>query len=118
MAEESKNENKQEGSTAASSAPAATSPEKKKVAAKKVAKKKVAKKVATKKESDIDGVWVKTKPGVKSFRRAGLAFNEVGYGIALDALTKEQLKALKDEKNLIVEHTTFITDGITIARKE
>ncbi|OOZ41663.1 hypothetical protein BOW53_03010 [Solemya pervernicosa gill symbiont] len=77
-------------------------------------KKKVAKKAAPKKKAaakpqrkEIDALYIKTKPGVASFRRAGHKFDEQGHGIALDALNKEQIKQLKDEKNLIVEAVTI-----------
>lgn len=51
----------------------------------------------------VEALFVKTIPGVKSFRRAGFSFNSAGYGIALDALTEEQITAIKGEKNLISE---------------
>ncbi len=56
---------------------------------------------------DIEGIWVRTVPGVRRFRRAGMAFNDAGTGIALEALTDEQLAALEAEPNLIVERNTF-----------
>lgn len=58
-------------------------------------------------QKETEGVYVKTVLGVKSFRRAGFEFNEQSMGFALDALSEEQLKALKEEPNLIVEHVTF-----------
>lgn len=60
---------------------------------------------------DIDGIWVRTVPGVRRFRRAGMAFNEAGTGIALEAITDEQLAALEAEPNLIVERNAF-TDQV------
>lgn len=58
----------------------------------------------------VEGIYVKTAPGVKTFRRAGMAFNEHGHGIALDALSKAQLKQLENESNLVVERVTFSDD--------
>jgi hypothetical protein len=58
----------------------------------------------------IDGIWVRTAGG--SFRRAGFAFNQHGSGIALDALTDEQLAAIESEPRLIVERCTFGGDDI------
>ena len=82
----------------------------KKAAKKKAPAKKATGKKATPKKKEIKAVFVKTKPGIKSFRRAGHAFNYEGHGIALDALSKEQLEQLEDEDNLIVEPCT-ICDG-------
>ncbi|WP_322521155.1 HI1506-related protein [Guyparkeria halophila] len=56
---------------------------------------------------DVEAIWVRTVPGVRRFRRAGMAFNEAGTGVALEALTDEQLAALEAEPNLIVERNTF-----------
>lgn len=56
-------------------------------------------------ERDIEGLWIRSLPA--TFRRAGHQFNRRGHGIALDALTPEQIEALEDEPNLVVERVTF-----------
>ncbi|MDH5184886.1 MAG: HI1506-related protein [Gammaproteobacteria bacterium] len=63
---------------------------------------------------EVDGVFVKCIRGKGSFRRAGFKFDETGFGIALDALSEEQLQALNDEPMLVVEEckvTITIKDG-------
>lgn len=47
----------------------------------------------------------------QGFRRAGFAFTPDGFGIAVDALTEEQIKALRDEPNLIVEDAEIEAAG-------
>lgn len=59
------------------------------------------------KTATVKGVHVKTRPGLKSFRRAGFGFNEQGSGIALSALSDEQLEALENETSLVVEPCSF-----------
>lgn len=54
---------------------------------------------------EIDAVWVTSVP--KSFRRAGFRFDRNGVGIALEALSEDQLDALESEPNLKVERCTF-----------
>lgn len=56
---------------------------------------------------DIEGIFVKAVPGATGFRRAGFAFDETGYGIALGALSEEQLEAIENEPRLITERCTF-----------
>ncbi|MDH5185170.1 MAG: HI1506-related protein [Gammaproteobacteria bacterium] len=66
------------------------------------------------KTKEVDGVFVKCIRGKGSFRRAGFKFDETGFGIALDALSEEQLQALNDEPMLVVEEckvTITIKDG-------
>lgn len=63
-----------------------------------------------KKSKAIDGILVRTVPGVKRFRRAGYAFSAAPVGFALSALTEKQLQALEDEPNLITERVTFSAD--------
>lgn len=55
-----------------------------------------------------DALFVKSVPGV--FRRCGFSFNQEGVGIALDALTPEQIEALESEPNLRVERVQFPAD--------
>src|SRR5690606_14657396 len=56
-------------------------------------------------ESSIEGLWIRSLPA--TFRRAGHQFNRRGHGIALEALTPEQIEALENEPNLVVERVTF-----------
>lgn len=63
---------------------------------------------------EIDCLFIKTLPGIKSFRRAGFAFNEQGYGIAIDALTKKQITALSNEDNLLVEECAIPANEIMV----
>ncbi len=55
------------------------------------------------KTNKVAGLFIRTTPGVKRFRRAGHAFNEQGVGIALDALSEAQIAAIKAEPKLLVE---------------
>ena len=64
----------------------------------------------------VQGVYVKTIPGLKSFRRAGFGFNEQGFGIALSALNDGQVELLESESKLVVERCTFETDDDYIGR--
>lgn len=67
---------------------------------------------------EIEGYYVRTAPGTKSFRRAGYAFNERGTGFAKGVLSEEQLKALKAEKRLIVEESTFMDNAPNVVTKK
>lgn len=60
-------------------------------------------------DGDVDGVWIRSVP--ESFRRCGYRFTREGLGIALSALTDEQVQALQDEPNLVVEFCTFSESG-------
>lgn len=61
---------------------------------------------AAKKAEDKKPVLiVSTRKGVKSFRRAGLAFTEAETVIAVDSLKAEQIEALKAEPMLTVRET-------------
>lgn len=60
-------------------------------------------------DDDVDGVWIRSVP--ESFRRCGYRFTREGLGIALSALTDEQVQALQDEPNLVVEFCTFSESG-------
>ena len=56
---------------------------------------------------EMPGVFVRTKRRIKSRRRAGFRFNREGTGIALELLSEEQLKQLRDDPALEVEDCTF-----------
>ena len=55
---------------------------------------------------DIEGLWVVAIPE-QGFRRCGFRFTREGCGIALDALTAEQVEQLETEPNLKVERGIF-----------
>lgn len=57
----------------------------------------------------IPGLWIRSVP--PTFRRCGFAFTREGMGIALLALTEEQVEVLVSEPSLVVEHTVF-TDKV------
>lgn len=64
-------------------------------------------------EAEIDAVMVRTKRRFKSRRRAGHRFNREGTGIALELLTKEQLKQLFNDPALDVMYCTIPVEGIS-----
>jgi hypothetical protein len=57
-------------------------------------------------DGDIEGLWVEAIPE-QGFRRCGFRFTREGFGIALDALTAEQIEQLENEPNLKVERGIF-----------
>ncbi|MBZ9665441.1 hypothetical protein H3221_011845 [Pseudomonas sp. LMG 31766] len=57
-------------------------------------------------DGDIEGLWVVAIPE-QGFRRCGFRFTREGFGIALDALTEEQIEQLENEPNLKVERGIF-----------
>lgn len=61
-------------------------------------------------KGEIPGLFVRTRRGVQRFRRAGFAFGRDPIGIALDALTEDQIKALRNEPNLVVEEGAVLVD--------
>lgn len=62
-------------------------------------------------QKDIPALFIRTKhDGV--YRRAGFKFNRQGYGIALSALDKDQVKLLKADPHLRVEECTFPADEL------
>lgn len=67
---------------------------------------------------EIKGLFVRTAPGVKAFRRAEYAFNEAGMGFAEGVLSDDQVKALKAEKRLIVEESTFMDNAPNVVTKK
>lgn len=52
-----------------------------------------------------DGIFVRSMP--ETFRRAGFTFTREGVGLALTALTQEQLKAIEEEPLLNVQYMEF-----------
>lgn len=95
------------GNDSAAAAPAPASTAKAAEPKAPAAEKKPAKKPEPK---DVPALFVKSKP--KTFCRAGHKFNEHGYGIALSALTKDQIQAIKAEPMLIVEECTIPAESI------
>lgn len=59
--------------------------------------------------AEIPALFVRAVPE-QGFRRCGIGFTREGIGIALDALSEEQIAALRAEPNLVVEETTFLPD--------
>lgn len=57
-------------------------------------------------DGDIEGLWVVAIPE-HGFRRLGYRFTREGFGIALAALTAEQIEILENEPNLKVERGVF-----------
>ncbi|MCP8465196.1 hypothetical protein NK553_14685 [Pseudomonas sp. ZM23] len=66
--------------------------------------------------SAIEGIYVRSFP--PTFRRAGFAFTSEGMGIALSAITAEQLKAIQDEPMLSVEFCDFPVDDTSVGAAE
>ncbi|MCE8027539.1 hypothetical protein HOP54_02395 [Halomonas daqingensis] len=56
---------------------------------------------------EIPALFIRTKRRFKSRRRAGFRFSREGYGIALEALSEEQIAAIKADPALEVEECTF-----------
>jgi len=56
----------------------------------------------------VPGLFIKSR--AESFWRCGFKFTREGYGIALDALTKEQVDILKKEPALFVEEVEVNVD--------
>ncbi len=59
----------------------------------------------------VPALWIRSvKP--EGFRRCGFGFNAEGYGIALSALTDDQVETLRNERNLIVEPTWMLPEEL------
>lgn len=58
-------------------------------------------------ETETEALSVRTKARAGSRRRAGYVFTPEPYGIALNALTEEQIAAIESDPLLVVERTTF-----------
>lgn len=57
-------------------------------------------------DGDIEGLWITAVPE-QGFRRCGYRFTREGFGIALSALTEQQIEQLESEPNLKVERGIF-----------
>jgi len=57
-------------------------------------------------DGEVEGLWITAIPE-QGFRRCGYRFTREGFGIALDALTAEQIEQLENEPNLKVERGVF-----------
>jgi hypothetical protein len=57
------------------------------------------------KDLEVEGVWVRSVG--PRFRRAGYSFTQAGNGIALHALSEQDLAQLEAEPALVVERVTF-----------
>lgn len=57
-------------------------------------------------DGDIEGLWIEAIPE-QGFRRLGYRFTREGLGIALSALSEEQIHILENEPSLKVERGTF-----------
>lgn len=57
-------------------------------------------------DGEVEGLWIVAIPK-QGFRRCGYRFTREGFGIALSALTPEQIETLENEPNLKVERGIF-----------
>lgn len=57
-------------------------------------------------DGEIEGLWIRAVPE-QGFRRSGMRFTREGHGVALSALTDDQVAALMSDPNLTVEHGFF-----------
>lgn len=57
-------------------------------------------------DGEIEGLWICAVPE-QGFRRIGMRFTREGHGVALSALTDDQVEALISDPNLTVEHGFF-----------
>ena len=57
-------------------------------------------------EEGIPALWIKAKSG--SIRRCGHRFDETGFGIALTALSDEEVEIFSNDPDLIVEEVTGV----------
>jgi hypothetical protein len=57
-------------------------------------------------DAEVKGLWIVAIPE-QGFRRLGYRFTREGFGIALSALTPEQVEILENEPNLKVERGVF-----------
>lgn len=68
------------------------------------------------KQKEVPALFVRSLH--EPYRRAGFAFSRAGIGIALSALSKEQIKALQEDPRLVVEECTFPADAVAAAEAE
>lgn len=59
---------------------------------------------------EIEGYWVRAVPK-QGFRRAGISVPHEGLGFAVGVLTDEQLEALENEPNIVIQECTFTNAG-------
>lgn len=57
-------------------------------------------------DGEVEGLWI-ASIHEHGFRRCGFRFTREGVGIALAALTEEQIEQLESEPNLLVERGFF-----------
>jgi len=57
-------------------------------------------------DGEVEGLWIVAIPE-QGFRRCGDRFTREGFGIAMSALTPEQIETLENEPNLKVERGIF-----------
>ena len=57
-------------------------------------------------DGEVEGLWV-TATSEHGMRRCGFRFTREGLGIALSALTEEQIEQLEAEPGLTVERGSF-----------
>lgn len=57
-------------------------------------------------DGEIEGLWIRAVPE-QGFRRLGMRFTREGHGVALSALTGDQVDALISDPNLTVEQGFF-----------
>lgn len=57
-------------------------------------------------DGEVEGLWIRAVPE-QGLRRCGMRFTREGSGVALSALTSEQVEALYSDPNLHVEHGFF-----------
>ncbi|MCP4469003.1 MAG: hypothetical protein GY813_19935 [Halieaceae bacterium] len=62
-----------------------------------------------KKSAEVDGFFIRSV-SKQGFRRCGLAFTHVGFGIAADVLKSNEIEILRNDPNLVVQECTFATD--------
>jgi hypothetical protein len=95
---------------AADSGAAAKADEEAKAAAKADEEANVAKEAKGKRPpKEVEALFVRTKRQA-SRRRAGFTFTAAPFGIALDALTDEQLAAIDSDPMLHVERSTMLAE--------
>ncbi|MBZ9574414.1 hypothetical protein [Modicisalibacter sp. MOD 31.J] len=60
---------------------------------------------------EIPALFIRTRKAVPRRRRAGFVFTPEGHGIALAALSADQIAAFESDPTLIVEECTFPADA-------
>ncbi|WP_435609911.1 hypothetical protein [Pseudomonas knackmussii] len=57
-------------------------------------------------DDEVEALFIRAVPA-RGFRRCGHRFTREGHGIALSALTDDEIDALCSDPNLVVEHCSF-----------